>query len=123
MKKHLSVNEFDLLDFFEAEPGQLDTNVPWIYNDSAYETSDGSIQISLAIAPAVKDVRVILRCNGVSLYELNALAVNDIRIRDDKGRKSLEIVLSAGNSVCITLKPRISISQQSLDKESSQDTP
>ena len=44
------------------------------YNDSVYEVVDGHVQISFANAPSVKDVRMILKLDGVLLYELNAVA-------------------------------------------------
>lgn len=113
MEKRLSVNEYDLLNFFETNPTQLDADVPWIYNDSTYEASDGHVQISFAIAPSVNDVRVLLRSDGVPLYELKAIGVEDVRLHNDKGIESLEIIVPARDSIWIKIKPTISINQQS----------
>jgi hypothetical protein len=107
----MSIDEFDLLNFFAKFPQQLDPDVPWRYNDSVYEVVDGHVQISFAIAPSVNDVRIILKSNGAQLYELNAVGIEDLKFHNDKGRESLEIILSARDSVWLRVKPQISISQ------------
>jgi hypothetical protein len=107
----MSIDEFDLLNFFATPPEQLDPDVPWPHNDSLYEAVDGHVQISFAIAPSVKDVRIILKSDGVTLYELNAMGIEDVNYHHDKGRESLEIILSERNSVWLRIKPQISITQ------------
>ena len=97
------------LTFFATSPAQLDPDVPWTYNDSVYEVADGRVQISFAIAPSVKDVRVVLKSDGVLLYELNAVGIEDVKYHDDKGRESLEIMVFARESVWLRIKPQISI--------------
>lgn len=111
----MSVDEFDLLNFFATLPEQLDPDVPWTYNDSVYEVADGHVQISFGIAPSVKDVRVILKSNGVLLYELNAVGIEDVKYHDDKGRESLEIIVSSRDSVWLRIKPQISIAHSATE--------
>jgi len=111
MTKSLSIDEVDLLNFFEVEPTPLDPELPWVYNDTVYETSDGRLHISFAVAPSVKDVRIILKLDGTLAYELNAVAVDDVRYHNDKGRESVEIIVSAVDRICLRIKPNISITQ------------
>lgn len=111
MDKPLSVDADDLLGFFEAIPIQSDADVPWIYNDSAYLATDGRVQISFALVPSCKDVRVLLKTNEALLYELNAIGVEDVKLHNDGGRESLEILVSQRESIWIRTKPAISISQ------------
>lgn len=107
----MSIDELDLLNFFAIPPEQRDPDVPWPYNDSAYEVGDGHIRISFAIAPSVKDVRIIVKSSGVPVYELNATGIEDVKYHNEKGRELLEIVLSVQDSNWLRIKPRISITQ------------
>jgi len=107
----LSVDEFVLLNFFGTIPSQSDDDVPWVYNDSAYEVASGDVQLSFALAPADRDVRMILRVGGIPLYELNAVGVEDVKIHNDKGRQSLEVVVSQRQSVWLRITPAISINE------------
>jgi len=47
----------------------------------------------------VKDVRIILKSDGVPLYELNAMGIEDVKHHNDKGRESLEVILSSLDTV------------------------
>jgi hypothetical protein len=110
MTKPLSIDEYDLVSFFEMEPTPLDPDIPWVYNDSAYEAGDARCHVSFAIAPFVKDVRVVMKLDSVPVYELNAMGVEDVRCHNDKGRESLEIIISSRDSIWLRVKPTISIS-------------
>jgi hypothetical protein len=65
--------------------------------------------LSCAIGPAYKDVQLVLKRTGTSLYELNTLNVEDIRYRRDTGGDVLEIVLSDRDSINLRVKPTIAI--------------
>jgi hypothetical protein len=112
MKSSLSIDEYDLVQFFSALPTQLDEGDPWEYNDSVYEASDSQLHLSFAIAPAVKDVRILVTMGGTCVYEFNAMGVADVRYRTEKGRESLEIVVASSHSVWLTVKPQISMRQR-----------
>jgi hypothetical protein len=114
--QNLSIDEYDLLHFFSAAPTQLDKDVPWQYNDSAYEASDSHVRVSFAIAPAAKDVRILLTIVGACVYEFHALGVEDVRYHQEKARESLEVVVAQWHSVWLSLKPQISI-RQSVSKD------
>jgi hypothetical protein len=108
----ISADELDLLTFFECEPKLRDADVPWIYNDALYEFSGGGMSLSCAIAPSYKDVRLILNMGSYVLYELNAVAVKDVRYHSDSSRESLEIELSNCERLWVRLKPAISIAHE-----------
>ena len=112
MEKILSANEYDLVSFFGILPTQVDPDLPWVYNDSLYEATDGRVYLSFAIAPSVRDVRVILKTGEVTVYELNAMGILDVRHHGDKGRESLEVLISPQHSVWLRLKSGISIRQE-----------
>ena len=111
MKSSLSADEFDLVQFFSALPTQLDEGVPWEYNDSGYEACDSKMHLSFAIAPALKDVRILVTIGGTCVCEFNAMGIADVRYRTEKGCGSLDIVVASDHSVWLTVKPQISIRQ------------
>jgi hypothetical protein len=107
--RSISVQESDLLCFFESEPERLDANVPWPYNDFTYRVVRGELDLSFTIAPAMKDVRFTLKANGRVLYELNAAGIADVRYRHDLGRESLELILNPRATLWLTLRPEIAL--------------
>lgn len=117
MKSSLSIDEYDLVQFFSALSTQLNEGDPWEYNDSVYEASNSQLHLSFAIAPAVKDVRILATIGGTCVYEFDAMGVTDVRYRTEKGRESLEIVVGSNHSVWLTVKPQISI-RQSVSEDS-----
>jgi hypothetical protein len=115
MGKIISVDEYDLLEFFGTIPAQCDAGLPWMYNDSAYEVTDGNTQMSFALVPSSKDVRILLKKGDSSLYELNAMSVDDVKLHDDKRCKSLEVIVSPRESIWLRLKPTIFITHSITD--------
>ena len=108
----ISATALDLLTFFEVEPTLLDPNDPWPYTDAAYSVSQGVFDLSFAVAPAYKDVRIVLKVGGAALYELTALGVVDVKYHEDNGRESLEVVTSESDRLFLRLKPTISLSHE-----------
>jgi hypothetical protein len=111
----ITATDLDLLTFFEVEPKPRDADVPWPYNDFLYETTRGEFQISCAIAPAYKDVRLILSLRGSTLYELNAVGVNDVRYEKDGSGELLEVIVSSRESLTLRLRPEVSIDHHVAD--------
>ena len=111
-----SVEELDLLAFFEVSPQVADPGVPWPYNDFLYEVQRGDFSVSFAIAPAYPDVRLIVKHAGAVIYEINAVSVSDVRYHNDSGRETVEIVLSEGNKIWLALAPNVSIHQSFNDR-------
>lgn len=106
----ISASELDLLTFFEVEPTFLDPNDPWPYTDAVYEVKRGELGLSFAVAPAYQDVRIVLKMDEAIVYELNAMAVLDVRYCDTGGRESLEVLISESDILVLRLKPVISLS-------------
>jgi hypothetical protein len=97
--------------FFGAVPVKREDDVPWIYNDSAYVATKGQTEVSFAIAPAYRDVRIRLQVSGIVLYELNGMGIQDLVLHNDKGREWLEIVISPRQAVRLRIKPEISVTE------------
>ena len=109
MKSSLSVDEYDLLAFFEAMPTPLEHDISWLYNDSAYEVMRGHVHLTFALLPVSRDLRIKLKIGGVLVYELNAGYIQDIKHHVEKGLESLEVILAPNDSLWIRLKPEISV--------------
>jgi len=112
----LTVEELDLLTFFECEPKRLDEGIPWPYNDFTYEYEGGKWSISFSIAPAYRDVRIVLRCEGVAVYELNAVEVSDVAYERAYGKETLTVDLNERDRLILVLKPSISINQTTSER-------
>ena len=105
----ISAEEHEVLSFFEIEPIPTDKDVPWPYNDYLYEVERDGLSMSCAIAPAYKDVRIILKCNGSKIYEFNSVGVRDVRYNNKGGKETLEIILSDNESISLRVKSKIEI--------------
>jgi len=64
---YITAEEWELSSLFGVEPKRLDPGVPWPYNDFVYEVQQSEMSLSVAVAPACKDVRIILKSGSVSL--------------------------------------------------------
>lgn len=107
--RSISVEELDLLTFFECEPKVLDPDVPWGYNDLLYEFESGEYSLSFAIAPSYVDVRLIIKRGQEMFYELNSLGIDNVIYHNDSGRETLELVINSQDRLWLRLKPHISI--------------
>jgi hypothetical protein len=105
----ITATELELLEFFPDEPALLDPSEDWQYNDAAYSFESGNRRGSFAIAPAYRDVRLVVECGESVIYELNATSVVDLRIHRDKGVPSLEIAIGPTESVFLRLFPAIAV--------------
>ncbi len=106
----ITADELDLLTFFECEPKRLDEDIPWPYNDFAYEFRRGGRSISFSVAPAYKDVRIIIKDGQSVVYELNSMGVEDIVYEKHADHEVLLIDVNERDRLVLTLKPEISIS-------------
>lgn len=113
---YISAEELELLSFFEVEPDRLDADVPWPYNDFAYQVSRGEYSLSFAVQPAYRDVRIILKRGDTVLYELNAVGIDDLKYHNDKNHEVLEIVLNERDRLWLVLQPDITIRHQATER-------
>lgn len=111
-----SVSELELLSFFEVVPKLLDPENVWDYNDALYEVNQGELELSFSLAPSYKDVRLILKRGNDTLYELNAVGVEDIKYHNDSGRESLEVVFNSRDRFLLRLKPTIAFLHEARER-------
>ena len=108
---YVSVEELELLSFFEVEPLRADPDVPWPYNDFTYQLVLGEYAISLSIAPAHKDLALSVTHKGNTLYAFKGLSVKDVRYHEDSDTETLEIVISDSDTIWFRLRPSLLITQ------------
>jgi len=107
----ISAKDYELLGFFEVEPELFEEDVPWIDNDSVYKVNRGDVDLSFAIQPNERDVRIIMSQNGKILYELNTTGVKDVKVLNEKKFELLEIKINEEQSIILSVKPEISIKE------------
>ena len=105
----MTIEEWQLLSFFEAEPTLLDAHVPWCYNHAVYEVRQGPLSLSFAIDPAYCDVRIGLDYEATRLCEFNAKDVQDVRWMDDGGQEHLIIDVNDHDRLVLRIKPHIEL--------------
>ena len=108
---YVSVEELELLSFFEVEPERADRDTPWPYNDFTYQFSVGDYAISFSIAPAYKDLSLSVAHNGADIYGFKGLSVKDVRYHKDSDVETLEIVVSDRDTIWLRLRPSLLITQ------------
>ena len=107
----MTATELQLLECFGVEPRLLDPNDPWSYNDALYVVEIDGLSISFAVQPSYRDVRFIV-CRGEKrLYELNAVGVADVRVIEETGVDTFEVLLTAGSWMRVQLRPAFEITQ------------
>ena len=109
----LSVDEWQLLSFFESRPEYPHPDEQWPDSDAIFTIRDSDLELSFAIHPVDRNVRLIIQCRGQRIYELNAMDVKDVRYSHDQW-EILEIVLSDCESLSFRIKPHIEL-RQSVD--------
>jgi len=105
----VSVDETELLSFFEVFPDIRDEGVPWPYNCYTYNLSATNMDLSFTIKPAYKDVRLVLRASTGVAYELDAKSVEDVRYHKEQEVETLEVVLNLRDTLWLTLRPTLRI--------------
>ena len=109
---YASVEDFELLSFFEVLPKPADPDTPWPYNDFLYQVQLGTYLVSCSIHPAYKDLSLSICNDGTEIYRFSALSLNDIRYHKDADRETLEMVISDRESILLRLRPSVFIGQE-----------
>jgi hypothetical protein len=109
--KAITAQDWELLWFFEVEPELLDSTVPWIFNDALYRVSRDNYNLTFAVQPSYRDVRLILSIDGHSVYKFSAKGVEDVLYRKENSHETIEIRWHPRNSLVLTMKPNIQIRQ------------
>ena len=113
----ISATELELLQFFEVKPSTNDPDSPWDYNDWLYQVSVQGIHLTFSIAPAYKDVRLMIYLENRVLYELISIGVEDVVFHESPDREVLEIRLTERNRLFLQLRPQIEITQQLSERQ------
>ena len=113
---YITAEKLDLLGFFGVEPKCLEPDAPWPHNEFAYHVQQGEISLSFAVAPAYKDVQIILRSGSVVLYDLNAVGVEDVKYHNENGRETLEVVITPEDRLWLRVIPNIYVSHEATER-------
>lgn len=108
---YLTVEEFELLSFFEVLPHQADPEIAWPYNNFSYHVEVGPYTIDFGIAPVYRDLSFTVICHGSELFKFSALSVKDVRYHRYPDREVLEITVSDRETIWFQLRPTVSIIQ------------
>ena len=106
----ISAEEWQLTSFFEVAPKYPDPDSPWPYTEVLYEVERDDISVSCAIAPAYRDIRLIVSGRDFFKYELNATQIKDVAYTKDSTGESLRIVLSDSEWIEVRMKPIVTVS-------------
>lgn len=107
--KYVSVEELELLSFFEVEPLRTDPDIPWPYNEYSYRVELGVYIVSFRIAVSYKDVSISITHDGSEIYSLKSVSVDDVRYHKDGDLETLEIVISDHDTIRFRLRPTFHI--------------
>lgn len=110
-----SLEEIDLLSFFEVEPTRLDGDTPWPYSQLTYRTRVGQYQIHFCFTPSCLDVDLSVSNDDSEIYRFEGLALKDVRYHNDNGVETLQIVISDQDSVWFRIRPSLLITQSITD--------
>ena len=105
----MTATELQLLACFGAEPRLLDPFAPWCYNDAAYLVEVDGYSVSFAVAPAYRDVRLIVTRDDRHVFELNSTGVSDVRVIDELGIDALELIIDDRSWLRLQLRPAFEI--------------
>jgi hypothetical protein len=109
--QNITATELEMLACFGIEPQLLEPSIPWCYNDALYTLEVDGLLVSFAIAPAYRDVRIIIKRIDQRLFEFNSMGVADVRVIDEPGVDAVEVVISERSWLRLQLRPVLEITQ------------
>lgn len=107
----VSVEELELLSFFEVEPSLADPDAPWPYNDFTYLLTPGRYVVCFRIAPAYGDLSLSVAHGGIDIYHFVGMSVKDVRYHQDADGDALQIIVSDHDRIWLRLRPNVLIVQ------------
>jgi hypothetical protein len=105
----ITATELELLACLGAEPTLSERGKPWCYVDSTYRIEVDGLKLMFKVHPAYHDVELVATLDDRPLYELKAIGIEDLRVRDFPGCDVFEIRLSGKEWLRIQLRPRFGI--------------
>ena len=109
MEDHcVTINDLDLVQFFEADHVSRTYGSEWYDSDSVYEWTDvDGLKATLAIHPIHKDVRITIGRSGCTFFDWSIVGAIDIRF--DESRDHICIQEDDRYSLILSLRPTIAL--------------
>jgi hypothetical protein len=101
----LSIQEWQLLSFFEVEPRLIDRDVPWAFNTAVYDATVGAYRVTLTIAPAYSDFQLQVRSADSTLLDISAKGITDIRYVKSSAGEIIEFLVRPKHLIELRLRP------------------
>ena len=107
----ISVQEWQLIAFFEVEPSRLenDPDLSWPYNDYTYQRKVDEFDITFGLAPYYKDFSLVVRRGEQKHIELCVLSAFDVQYHQNGGTEWLELAITENQRLELRLKPFFSL--------------
>ncbi len=112
---YVSIEELELLSFFEVEPSRADLDVPWPYNELTYQLVLGQYLISFIISPSYRDLSLSVTSEGAQIYSFQGRSIKDVRYHKDADVETLELVVSSRDTIWLRLRPNLVITQDASE--------
>ena len=109
---YIHSEEWEFANFFEIEPTLLENDIPWVYNQANYRRQINDHDLSFSIAPANKEVSIVLKFKDKTIYEFKALGIRDVKIISEKNNEILIVYIGEQESIILRIKPNIAIVQE-----------
>lgn len=111
MTNKINIEEWELISFFEVEPTYSEPDEEWPYADALFVIKRDDLKLFFAIHPCYNDIRIILKKGEIKIYELNAMNIFDIKLKNENSKEILEIALNNVLTLTIMVKPNIEINE------------
>ncbi len=108
----ISVEDYQLLEFFGVEPQLADRHLPWTYNDATYHVQVADIATTFTVSPSYGDVTLNVHRGAEEMVHFSARRVDDIRIVADANYEALQIDLGKNGQVTVRLRPTFELRQR-----------
>ena len=108
---YVSIEELELLSFFEVEPSRAYLDTPWPYNELTYQLSLGQHAVSFIISPSYRDLSLSVTHDATQIYNFRGRSIKDVRYHKDADLETLEIVVSDRDTIWLRLRPNFAIKQ------------
>lgn len=106
-------DEWELVSFFEGEPGDSETDIPVAFRDRTYKTSLSDAEwITCGINRADESVLLEWHRDGTTALSLELHWVTELLFRTEKGQETLVFRFKDPNleQLSIRVRPRVSVS-------------
>jgi hypothetical protein len=107
----MTATELELLELFGVEPELkwLEEDLGWMYNDAVYRFSIQDFQLTVALSPATRDIRIIVKRGDQHVYEFQSLGVQDVRVIQTKDTSALEVILDTHSTLRMQVFPSFEV--------------